>query len=208
MAGSLGLPVPRLHDISIVQDICTITMDFVDGVCLEDAWSSMSTDQKRSIAQQLKRIVEIMRAAQPTSTPNLIGACDGPARDCRYISEYIGGPFETESQFNDFVLNLGKRTPQLIRETLAESLQGLVGHRIVFSHADLSPRNIIVRDGKIQGLLDWEFAGWYPEYWEYIKFFDRSTACNGWHDLASDIFQTRYPRELLAHQAIARWQRP
>lgn len=36
----------------------------------------------------------------------------------------------------------------------------------MFSHNDLAPRNTIVDDGRIEGLLDWEVAGWFPEYGE------------------------------------------
>ena len=43
------------------------------------------------------------------------------------------------------------------------------GHSIVFTHGDFLPRNIIVKDRKVVGILDWEMAGWYPEYWEYCK---------------------------------------
>ena len=42
-------------------------------------------------------------------------------------------------------------------------------HRIVFSHGDLRPANIIVKDGHITGIIDWELGGWYPEYWEFVK---------------------------------------
>jgi hypothetical protein len=42
-------------------------------------------------------------------------------------------------------------------------------YRTSFSRADLCTRNIIVRDGKIAAMVDWQFAGWYPEYWEYTK---------------------------------------
>jgi thiamine kinase-like enzyme len=45
-------------------------------------------------------------------------------------------------------------------------------HSSRFTHADLSLRNIIIKDDKIQGTVDWEFSGWYPEYWEYVKFFE------------------------------------
>lgn len=41
------------------------------------------------------------------------------------------------------------------------------GYTIVFTHADITARNIIIRNGCIVALLDWEFAGWYPEYWKY-----------------------------------------
>lgn len=52
------------------------------------------------------------------------------------------------------------------------------GHQIVFTHADLNPRNILVRqvkggDGRkhweVSGIIDWETAGWYPEYWDCTK---------------------------------------
>ncbi|KAJ3473072.1 hypothetical protein NLG97_g10533 [Lecanicillium saksenae] len=54
------------------------------------------------------------------------------------------------------------------------------GHKIVFSHADLNPRNIIVRrvecaDGskewELSGIIGWETAGYYPEYWDCTKAF-------------------------------------
>lgn len=45
-----------------------------------------------------------------------------------------------------------------------------MNHDIVFTHADLNMRNILVdEDGKLSGIVDWECAGWYPEYWEYTK---------------------------------------
>lgn len=30
-------------------------------------------------------------------------------------------------------------------------------------------RNVMVQDGKFSGFVDWENAGWYPEYWDYTK---------------------------------------
>ncbi|KAK4142033.1 uncharacterized protein C8A04DRAFT_30437 [Dichotomopilus funicola] len=52
------------------------------------------------------------------------------------------------------------------------------GHKIVFTHADLNARNILVDlvplpDGttgwRVTGIVDWETAGYYPEYWDYTK---------------------------------------
>lgn len=49
--------------------------------------------------------------------------------------------------------------------------------RIIFTHGDLQPHNIMVdMVGKkyvISGLLDWEYSGFYPEYYETV----RSTNC-------------------------------
>lgn len=40
----------------------------------------------------------------------------------------------------------------------------------VFTHGDIAPRNIMVDESlQITGIIDWEAAGWYPDYWEYIN---------------------------------------
>ncbi len=43
------------------------------------------------------------------------------------------------------------------------------GHEIVMTHNDFAPSNIIVQGSKVVAILDWEFSGFYPEYWEYCK---------------------------------------
>lgn len=188
-------------------------MDFVDGECLEEAWLAMDAEQKRNIALQIRHILVTMRQAAsdhrdmgaPSGSPR-IGAFGGPARDCRQLSDYSGGPFDTEAEFNEFVLDLLQGTPSTIRSTLTQALD--TNHQIVFTHGDLTPRNIIVKGDRVQALLDWEYAGWYPEYWEYVKFFDRPTDCKDWKEYAEFIFDTRYPKDLLTFQALARWQKP
>ena len=35
---------------------------------------------------------------------------------------------------------------------------------------DVAPRNIMVdQSGHIAGIIDWELAGWYPDYWEHAN---------------------------------------
>ena len=179
-------------------------MDFVDGECLEEAWPSMDEDQKKSIAEQLKHIINIMRQTKPDQLE--IGALGGPARDLRQFTDYYGGPFSSETEFNEFVLDFLPTTPLPIRAAISSYFDNQ--NKITFTHGDLTPRNIIVKDGNIQALLDWEYSGWYPEYWEYVKFFDRPTSCRDWKDYATIIFEKQYPRQLLTFQALARCQRP
>ncbi|KAE8144794.1 kinase-like domain-containing protein [Aspergillus avenaceus] len=42
-------------------------------------------------------------------------------------------------------------------------------YRSFFSHADLNSRNILISRGRLAGIVDWECAGFFPEYWEYTK---------------------------------------
>lgn len=39
--------------------------------------------------------------------------------------------------------------------------------RLCFTHADIHVHNILYHEGRMSGLIDWECAGWWPEYWEY-----------------------------------------
>lgn len=71
-----------------------------------------------------------------------------------------------------------------------------------FTHADLSPSNIMVKDGKITAIIDWEFAGWFPEYRGYTKIFYgfREFRKDFYHEV--DHFFTNYPEELDAEYAV------
>lgn len=51
---------------------------------------------------------------------------------------------------------------------------------ITFTHGDLNPCNILVTpppsdgqqakdDVRVVAIIDWEYTGWYPDYWEYCK---------------------------------------
>ena len=40
--------------------------------------------------------------------------------------------------------------------------------KLVFTHADLAPRNILVEGGHVTAIFDWEDAGWYQAHWGYV----------------------------------------
>ncbi|CAL5872007.1 uncharacterized protein PFLUO_LOCUS6264 [Penicillium psychrofluorescens] len=65
--------------------------------------------------------------------------------------------------------------------------------KYVFCHNDLSQHNIIVdpRTLKIRAIVDWEYAGFFPEHFEW-PFYERpgpSVALNGEHDDSADLLQ-------------------
>jgi hypothetical protein len=63
-------------------------------------------------------------------------------------------------------------------------------------------QKFMVHDNKLAGLLDWEFAGWYPEYWDYVKFFERFAPDQDWKNYAHDIFPQTYEDELIDYIAL------
>lgn len=206
LAAQLNLPVPRVHDAyrTPAGEAC-IRMDFVDGQSLEAVWPDMAEEVRLDICGQLR---EILRAMQSTeSKTGIIGSCSGGiARDCRRMNEYTGGPFADEAGFNTFALELVKTVPTAIRSAFNKQLR--TDHRIVFAHGDLSQHNILVKGNKIVGLIDWEYAGWYPEYWDYVKFFERSPKNRDWREYSEHIFPQKYDDQLSVYQGILRWGLP
>lgn len=153
-AAQLDLPVPRLVGVQSASEagiIPNIRMSFVEGQRLDKVWAGMTADEKLDICRQLRIIIEAMQSTE--SKTGIIGSCSGgPTRDCRQFSEYIGGPFINEADFNNFVLDFVGTIPTAIRNALTKRMH--TDHRIVFSHGDLSQHNILVKGNQITGLID------------------------------------------------------
>ena len=201
-----GLPVPRMHSHSASGSRITIKMDFVEGQTLAEVWPDMSPDQKSDIARQLRAIITTMRSLEPDS-PGIHTCGGGAVTELRVYHDYEGGPFPDEAAFNDWLVDgLFKPTPVALREEFRKRLRS--NHRITFTHGDLAPHNIIVKDSKIVGLIDWEYGGWYPEYWEFVKFYIRHADSRDWYDYAKEIFAQTYFDELFLYQFLARYRSP
>jgi len=67
---------------------------------------------------------------------------------------------------------------------------------VVFSHGDLLPRNIIVDGSTITAIVDWELAGFYPEYLEYCRMNSPDWMTPKWHYVVQSVFPGQ-PRQAL-----------
>lgn len=74
---------------------------------------------------------------------------------------------------------------------------------VFFTHGDLALGNIILSttipgsSTKIAGIIDWEQAGWYPEYWEYCKLlygveYDHEWRAEGWANRLMKQFEDEW----------------
>ena len=76
-------------------------------------------------------------------------------------------------------------------------------HDIVYSHGDFNPWNILVTyDGHLSAILDWEQAGWYPEYWEYTRalMWQRPGQC--WYEIIMALSEGKYLEEQEGDSAV------
>lgn len=86
----------------------------------------------------------------------------------------------------------------------------LKGHKIVFTHGDLQPKNVMVeRNGYCEDgssdfkitLIDWNLSGWYPEFWDFCNSTLYCQLKPHWLELVPDIFD-QYPLEYLMMQVV------
>ena len=86
------------------------------------------------------------------------------------------GPFRTIKEFNDSLqkgaFHVLDKPPSLepLPDPYREYLSDSGG--ICFTHRDFNLRNAMGSEEGPLGIVavvDWEQAGWYPEYWEYAK---------------------------------------
>ncbi|TFK88538.1 hypothetical protein K466DRAFT_613316 [Polyporus arcularius HHB13444] len=79
-------------------------------------------------------------------------------------------PFHSVDEFHAYFLDRlrplweAKDTYDLLEQVRSKGEES----EPVLTHGDLAPRNILVKDGRIVTVVDWETFGWYPDFWEYM----------------------------------------
>lgn len=142
-------------------------MQYIPGNNLDSAWDGLSKAHRDTIFEELTSYISTLRSLKPPKPDLVSSALENPAYDCRIGSRFYG-PM-TQYEFHSLARG------HLVMEDVAPFLGEEVAkvrtstYRTHFTHADLAPRNIIVKDGYVAAIIDWAFAGWYPEYWEYTK---------------------------------------
>ncbi|KAF4997967.1 hypothetical protein FGRMN_3487 [Fusarium graminum] len=161
-----SIPAPSSLDTVAAGDRTYVLTTCLPGVPLSRAMDMFSDRSYEDFINQMQEFIAQLRAIprlqhEDPSISNTLGeACTDPRiRDGNPI-----GPFKSEEEFSQHLY---------YPEDPARR-----GHDIVFTHADLNPRNILVdritrADGtigwKVTGIVDWENSGFYPEYWDCTK---------------------------------------
>ncbi|KAB8240079.1 hypothetical protein BDV35DRAFT_386131 [Aspergillus flavus] len=129
-----------------------------------------------SVKEQLSTILQNLRSLPFTAGTQVGGVGGEGCKDIRRNLRRSEIPILTLGAFEDFLFtgphNGGRVFVKLLRQ-LSPSPCAQAAPAIVFTHGDLRPDNISVelRDGKwtITGLHDWEYSGFYPEYYEAVR---------------------------------------
>jgi hypothetical protein len=157
-----------------------ILMDYIDGRIIQSIWLDLSPIERQDILLQVRDFLQQLHSLSVLS-PGPIGG--GVSRGPLF-TDYTAGPFHSvddmEAWFNECLIvcqEFGRAS---------KSQPSLTGQfsRLVMCHLDVAPRNLILdHQGKIW-MLDWAFAGGYPEHFE-------------WYTLARDVGASNFTKSLL-----------
>lgn len=201
-------PVLEVHD---TQEDGTvhIVMSRVPGDDLEDVLHKMTDAEVKSVVkelaghlQQMRRLSSDTSSGDGVKKPPPIGGVAGTRGFYNRLGSSRWGPFALMADFRfGEPLDYWDHEPDVV--AVHGKAEGTYG--VKFTHADIAPRNVRVRGGKITGIIDWEFAGWYPEYWEYTRMFypGERPYLKRWFDaIEEETGIEKYKTERKAEEAI------
>jgi hypothetical protein len=152
-----------------------IFMTFISGLDLEEAWPQLEDHQKRDISGQLDVILSDLRSLPFPKNQSLGGVQGEGCKDARRNIRISSKPIMTPKDFEDFIFsNPNSGSPVYLKFLRSFYPSDQPVPDCVFTHGDIRPANIKVtqhEDGswKVLGIMDWEYSGFYPAYWESLK---------------------------------------
>nr|POE92412.1 hypothetical protein CFP56_69659 [Quercus suber] len=210
-AENTTIPIPKVFRVHRYRGKLAIEMEYVkDCQNLRYVWRDLSNEQKHALVDEISGYMSQLRTLEPPTKKEykISSTNGGPCRDVRVGSVKLFGPFENSSSFHECLrggidMETGKKSfNEHVIEIHARE------YKSRFTHGDLTAFNILVRDGKVAAIIDWECAGWYPEYWEYTKAHYNYCYLPEFYDMLVQRID-RYDEELEAERELwRRWNQP
>ncbi|KAK5108701.1 hypothetical protein LTR62_008106 [Meristemomyces frigidus] len=204
------VPAPRLYAMFYDAGDLFLVMERIPGLSLDQIWSALSEEGKTALTAQLRIAFDTLRRVS-CPWPSFFGSVDGgPVPHPLFYTDIKGknditGPFPNEQHFNAGLTAQYKRLKEMNQQQdfkgffYAKHLdQVLCGHKPTFTHADVQRKNVVAskteNGGYVLTVVDWEDAGWYPDYWEYFVTFTSFRWDDDWCRRLED-FVSAWPAE-------------
>ncbi|CRG88237.1 hypothetical protein PISL3812_05264 [Talaromyces islandicus] len=211
VARCAGLPVPKVICYGEHPDTphapVSILMTRLPGRELGQSYETLSDNDRESILKELKGYLDTIRKwKNPWGGYRICSLLGTPIRSIR-VPNHLIGPFEMEQDLNEYLIKPawaeGFPSKTAYNDALDRAkVMETLSHRILFTHGDLQHHNILVQDGRITGFLDWESAGWYPEYWEFTTALRATLEDFWWYDFVLRLGGDTYLKELDSERAL------
>ncbi|GKZ30558.1 hypothetical protein AbraIFM66950_009569 [Aspergillus brasiliensis] len=164
-----SIPVPTVIESWKEDEHTLILMRRIPGEPLSKVWSKLTTEEKESIAKQTAEYLQQLRGLQSDKIQSL----DGRPVFSNFLFkngnrfETPRGPFASDDDlWAEMERGLNKSLPEVARVRLRQCMPSAMPY--TFTHGDLTNVNIMVENGELTGIIDWETAGYFPVWWEYV----------------------------------------
>ncbi|CAL1715436.1 unnamed protein product [Somion occarium] len=169
VAANTSIPVPRVLDVIDDQGSLFVLMTRLPGVKAAGMLEKLDEQGWRQFERDLQGWWHQLRSLVPPT--NVVGSLLGsPSLQRRMSMDRPIGPFDDISAFHHYLMTLcpeDQGTPPYDEfRRLAPIKSFNKPHRLCFTHGDLVPHNLLMENGRLCGLVDFETSGWFPEYWD------------------------------------------
>ncbi|RAH68124.1 kinase-like protein [Aspergillus aculeatinus CBS 121060] len=164
------IPVPTVIAHHQESDGHALTvMNRVPGESLSEAWSKLTDNQKENIAKQTAKYLLQLRSLQSDRVEGVDGrpVYDGWLYKEKGRHNAPCPPMMSDDEvWNGLAVHLDPAVPESARRQLRRYMPPT--QPFTFTHNDLTHVNIMVQSGEVVAILDWERAGFFPVWWEYV----------------------------------------
>jgi hypothetical protein len=184
-----GVPAPKLHAMFRDGTEVFLIMERAPGLQLDAIWPSLTESEKSAVTSKLSQIFDSMRQVE-CPWPDFFGGLGGGSLrhylfysqkgDFTHLGPLHGNTDFVKSMVANFraLVERNGRADYKVRFYEEYLAQALGNFRPTLTHGDVQKKNIMVAEiegGQENGertleivLVDWEAAGWYPDFWEFF----------------------------------------
>lgn len=184
--------VPKVHHVFNVEtkDVffgCKrlFDMDFIEGKSVEGCWEHLSDAELLNIVSQVASIFTMLQSIPPPQQPPGPVGCRSWLARGYWFPDFWAGPFsskeELEAWFNHkfTVCRNFKQAP--------ETMTPFHFNKLVLTHLDIGPRNLILDADWKAWLIDWGNSGIYSEGYEAASLKARRNTAPEFTDMLLNI---------------------
>ena len=171
-ARQLGVRVPIVKRVVGRDHETYLIMEGINGTTLDELWSRIGWVMAIKLAFQVRHFIYCLRSATSSTAGSLVS---GECRSFYLDDRYNLPPRSTPEVITSFIKFWLYFTPSLMRKGAKPATSNGKKYLppspkfLYLTHHDLAPRNILIDDCGRPWILDWEYSGWYPLYFEYAS---------------------------------------
>ncbi|KAJ5459013.1 hypothetical protein N7530_010957 [Penicillium desertorum] len=168
LASRTSIPIPQIVEEWEEDDgACFLLTKRIRGQPLSEMWPTMTSADKERVAKQTAEYLTMQLHKLRSNRMESIGG--QPIYSAFLFPDTYGighGPFSSDDElWAEMSLTLNDRVPEQVRSKLRQRMPTAAPY--TFTHGDLANVNIMVENGNLAGILDWESSAFFPVWWEF-----------------------------------------